>query len=100
MWTRLDEQESLTNYLEWEYYLIYIIGSFFFVCLAGMMSGLSVGLLSLDERELEIKLAIGNQQEKKMSKAVLRIISNHHILLTTLLLANAIAMEALPIFLH
>jgi len=59
-----------------------------------------VGLLSIDERDLEIKIAVGTEQEKKMANTVLKIISNHHLLLTTLLLANAIAMEALPILLN
>jgi len=33
-------------------------------CFAGIMSGLTVGLLSIDKLELEIKATIGTPQEK------------------------------------
>jgi len=35
-----------------------------------------------------------------MAKKILPIIHKHHILLSTLLVANALAMETLPIYLH
>ncbi|CDW80843.1 UNKNOWN [Stylonychia lemnae] len=53
------------------------------------MSGLTVGYLSIDKLDLEIKQSIGTLEEKKC----------HHYLLVTLLLSNAFAMEALPIYL-
>jgi hypothetical protein len=34
-------------------------------CFAGAMSGLTVGLLSIDMLELEITLEIGSEEEKK-----------------------------------
>lgn len=63
------------------------------------MSGLTVGLLSLDDLVLEMKLSSGTEEEQKQARRVLPIIQQHHLLLVTLLLANAAAMEALPIFL-
>ena len=63
------------------------------------MSGLTVGLLGIDELELEIKLYNGTQQEKINSEKIINIIRHHHWLLVTLLLANSIAIEAIPVFL-
>ena len=63
------------------------------------MSGLTVGLFNIDKLELEMKLENGNEQEKQRAKKVLPMLEKHHFLLVTLLLCNAVAMEALPIFL-
>ena len=73
--------------------------SAFLVLFAGLMSGLTVGLMSIDPLDLELKLASGTELERQQSRRVLSIISGHHTLLVTLLVANAIAMETLPIFL-
>lgn len=35
------------------------------VCFAGLMSGLTVGYLSIDKLDLEIKSAIGTPEEKR-----------------------------------
>ena len=64
-----------------------------------MMSGLTVGMMALDELDLEIKLATGTDIEKTQAKKVIPVISNHHFLLVTLLVANAVAMETLPLLL-
>ena len=40
-----------------------------------------------------------DEHKKKISTTVLSILNNHHFLLSTLLLSNALALEALPIFL-
>jgi hypothetical protein len=42
------------------------------------MSGLNVGMLSLDELELEQKISSGTEEEKKMARRVLPVISDHH----------------------
>lgn len=68
-------------------------------CFAGIMSGLTVGLLSIDTLELEMKLIHGTPEQKKLADQVLPLLNKHHWLLVTLLLCNAVAMEALPIFL-
>lgn len=69
------------------------------VCCAGMAAGLTVGLLSLDETKLEIKVMIGTDEEKRAAESILPIIRQHHLLLVTLLLFNSVANETLPIFL-
>jgi len=69
------------------------------VCGAGLMSGLTVGYISIDQLELEIKLKTGTQQEKEDARIIMPILAKHHLLLSTLLLCNALAMESLPIFL-
>lgn len=64
------------------------------------MSGLNVGILSLDELELEQKLTSGTEEEKKMARRVLPVIGHHHWLLVSILLGNAAACEALPVVLN
>jgi metal transporter CNNM len=64
-----------------------------------MVSGLTVGYLSIDDLVLELKSNTGTETEKYYSNRVLPILENRHWLLCTLLLCNASAMEALPIFL-
>lgn len=41
----------------------------------------------------------GTDQQKTIAKPILDVLSNHHLLLSTLLMANALSLEALPIFL-
>ncbi|GFH06566.1 CNNM transmembrane domain-containing protein [Haematococcus lacustris] len=60
-------------------FTIYLTVSVCLVLMAGMMSGLTLGLMSLDTVELEV-------------------VANQHLLLVTLLLCNALATEALPLF--
>jgi len=64
------------------------------------MSGLTVGYLSIDDLELELKSINGTENDKKNAKKVMPILAKRHWLLVTLLLMNAGAMEALPIFLN
>lgn len=64
-----------------------------------MMSGLTIGLMSLDEISLEVIKNGGDPKERKYAEKIIPVIKRHHLLLVTLLLANAAAMEALPIFL-
>lgn len=78
---------------------VYVGLCIFLVLFAGMMSGLSVGLFSIDPLKLEL-LRAGNDpvllsQVQKLSP----ILKKHHLLLCTLLLSNSAAMEALPLFL-
>ncbi len=63
------------------------------------MSGLTIGLLSLDPVNLEILKKSGDETSKKYAKGIAPLIKRHHLLLATLLMANAVAMESLPIFL-
>lgn len=85
-------------FLSGEFFL-YILYSTFIVIFAGLMSGLTVGYTSIDPRMLAIKLRNGTPEEMKSSARIKPIIEDKHLLLATLLTANALAMESLPIFL-
>jgi metal transporter CNNM len=67
---------------------------------SGIMSGLTIGYLSIDDLVLELKSNTGTDEERGYAEKVLPIISKRHWLLCTLLLCNATAAEALPIFLN
>lgn len=63
------------------------------------MSGLTAGYLSIDKLELELKLANGTESEKRDAAKVFPIVNDHHCLLVTLVIANALFAEALPLYL-
>ena len=63
------------------------------------MSRLTVGYSSINPLNLEIKLENGTKEEKEDAMKILPILEKKHLLLATLLLSNALAMESLPIFL-
>ena len=75
------------------------LASVFLVLFAGMMSGLTMGLMSLDMTNLKIIAKSGDVKTQKYAKRIMPLVRKHHLLLVTLLTANAIAMEALPLFL-
>ncbi|OMO55070.1 hypothetical protein CCACVL1_27400 [Corchorus capsularis] len=81
------------------WWFIYAGISCFLVLFAGIMSGLTLGLMSLGLVELEILQRSGTPSEKKQAAAILPVVQKQHQLLVTLLLCNAAAMEALPIYL-
>ncbi|OMJ69679.1 hypothetical protein SteCoe_32532 [Stentor coeruleus] len=85
--------------LPWNEYMIFSLVSFGLVCFAGLMSGLTVGLMSISSLDLNIKLESGTPIEKRYARRVNSILHDHHLLLVTLLVANAAAMESLPLFL-
>ncbi|MDP2439395.1 MAG: DUF21 domain-containing protein [archaeon] len=76
-----------------------IVISIMLVLVAGLMSGLTMGLMSMDLLNMKIIEASGSESERKYAARIRPIIQKHHWLLVTLLMANAIAMEALPLFL-
>ncbi|KAL9401023.1 hypothetical protein Peur_004872 [Populus x canadensis] len=80
-------------------WFVYAGISCFLVIFAGIMSGLTLGLMSLGLVDLEILQRSGTATEKKQAAAILPVVQKQHQLLVTLLLCNAIAMEALPIYL-
>ncbi|EPS62149.1 hypothetical protein M569_12644, partial [Genlisea aurea] len=77
-------------------YLFICVG---LVLFAGLMSGLTLGLMSLSLVDLEVLIKAGQPQDKRNAEKILPIVKNQHLLLCTLLIWNASAMEALPIFL-
>ncbi|PON65780.1 hypothetical protein PanWU01x14_115230 [Parasponia andersonii] len=81
------------------WWFVYAGVSWLLVLFAGIMSGLTLGLMSLNLVELEILQRSGTSTEKKQAAAILPVVQKQHQLLVTLLLCNACAMEALPIYL-
>lgn len=63
------------------------------------MSGLTIGLLSMDITSLMVLKNSGERNERLYAAHIIPIVAHKHLLLVTLLLCNAAAMEALPIFL-
>ncbi|KAH6789885.1 CBS domain protein, partial [Perilla frutescens var. frutescens] len=63
------------------------------------MSGLTLGLMSLSLVDLEVLAKSGTPEDKIHAEKILPVVKNQHLLLCTLLICNAAAMEALPIFL-
>jgi metal transporter CNNM len=77
----------------------YIGISVLLTVVAGFMSGLTVGLASIDKLDIELMKMTGSPDEKKSAVAIEKVVQRHHWMLCTLLLCNAGCMEALPIFL-
>ncbi|KAL5746420.1 hypothetical protein ACOSP7_027566 [Xanthoceras sorbifolium] len=77
---------------------VYLLVCVALVCFAGLMSGLTLGLMSLSLVDLEVLMKAGLPQDRKNAAKILPIVKNQHLLLCTLLIGNAMAMEALPIF--
>lgn len=81
------------------WWFVYAGISCLLVLFAGIMSGLTLGLMSLGLVDLEILQRSGTSTEKKQAAAILPVVQKQHQLLVTLLLCNACAMEALPLYL-
>jgi CBS domain containing-hemolysin-like protein len=86
--------------LPWEDFIIIPILSLFLSIFAGVMSGLTVGLMGIDKLSLTALKNSGTPSEKIYAKRILSLLEDHHLLLVTLLLANAISLESLPIVLE
>ncbi|XP_075495647.1 DUF21 domain-containing protein At5g52790-like [Primulina tabacum] len=78
---------------------VYLVISVNLVCFAGLMSGLTLGLMSLSLVDLEVLIKAGRPEDRKNAEKIYPIVKNQHLLLCTLLIYNSLAMEALPIFL-
>ncbi|KAL5054447.1 hypothetical protein RYX36_035129 [Vicia faba] len=80
-------------------FFIHILVIVLLVVFAGLMSGLTLGLMSLSLVDLEVLAKSGTPRDRKHAEKILPVVRNQHLLLCTLLICNAAAMEALPIFL-
>ncbi|KAH7566736.1 hypothetical protein JRO89_XS08G0225200 [Xanthoceras sorbifolium] len=69
------------------------------VLFAGLMSGLTLGLMSMSLVDLEVLAKSGTPSDRKHASKILPVVTRQHLLLCTLLICNAAAMETLPIFL-
>ncbi|GMY07322.1 DUF21 domain-containing protein At2g14520-like [Fagus crenata] len=78
---------------------VFLIICLLLVSLAGITSGLALGLLSFSKVDLEVFIKAGRPQERKYAAKIMPLIKNEHLLLCTLLVGKSLAMEALPLFL-
>ncbi|KAK9835839.1 hypothetical protein WJX74_009138 [Apatococcus lobatus] len=79
--------------------VIYLLISVGLVIIGGVMSGLTLGLMSMDTVELEVLRRSGTPKQRKQAARIQPVVQRPHWTLVTLLLCNAAALEALPIFL-
>lgn len=77
-------------------FVLVIIG---LVVFAGLMAGLTLGLMSLGLVDLEVLIKSGRPQDRIHASKIFPVVKNQHLLLCTLLIGNSLAMESLPIFL-
>ena len=81
--------------------IINAIGALVCISIAALAAGLTLGMLGIDPLLLLIKIrASDDPVERQQAATLLPIVKQHHRLLVTLLLMNAVANEALPIFLE
>ncbi|ORY99190.1 hypothetical protein BCR43DRAFT_556605 [Syncephalastrum racemosum] len=70
------------------------------VLLGGIFAGLTLGLMGLDQTNLQVMVESGTETESKNASKVLRLLNRgKHWVLVTLLLSNVIVNETLPIIL-
>ncbi|OCH89964.1 DUF21-domain-containing protein [Obba rivulosa] len=67
------------------------------VLLSGLFAGLTLGYMSLDETQLNVLSVSGTPKQKKYANKIKPIRKDGHLLLVTLLLANMIVNETLPV---
>ncbi|KAA1470981.1 DUF21-domain-containing protein [Dentipellis sp. KUC8613] len=67
------------------------------VLLSGVFAGLTLGYMSLDETQLQVLSISGTPEQRKYAEKIKPIRKNGHLLLVTLLLANMITNETLPV---
>ncbi|EGN97201.1 hypothetical protein SERLA73DRAFT_183859 [Serpula lacrymans var. lacrymans S7.3] len=67
------------------------------VLLSGVFAGLTLGYMSLDETQLNVLSMSGTPEQKRYANKIKPIRQNGHLLLVTLLLANMIVNETLPV---
>lgn len=78
---------------------LYLMVIFGLVVFAGLMAGLTLGLMSLGLVDLEVLMQSGRPKDRLHASKIFPVVKNQHLLLCTLLIGNALAMESLPIFL-
>ena len=79
----------------------FALGAVACVAIGAIMSGLQVGYFSLDPMKLQLLQMdpSADKKDQQRAKSLVPLLDKHHWLLVTLLVANAAAMETLPILL-
>jgi hypothetical protein len=83
---------------QWD--VINIVGSLFCVFAVALMSSMFLGFMTLDPLDLRIKIrASVDSEEREYATKLLPLVEDHHRLLVTLLLTDAVFYETMPLFL-
>lgn len=91
-----EDQQALTT----EMYLIKLLMVTVLVLTGGFFAGLTLGLMGLDETNLQVMVESGSESEKRNATRVLELLNKgKYWVLVTLLLSNVIVNETLPIVL-
>ncbi|KAK9097104.1 hypothetical protein Sjap_022601 [Stephania japonica] len=77
-------------------FFVRIVVIILLVLFAGMMSGLTLGLMSMSLVDLEVLARSGIPKDRKHAEKILPVVKRQHLLLCTLLICNAAAMEIIP----
>jgi len=96
------QKDSLytTSSSDYYYTLVFnITGATLCILFVGLLSSMFLGLLTLDPLDLKVKQRAAIGEEKEYATRLLPVVEQYHRLLVTLLLLNALAYEALPLFL-
>ncbi|XP_028796721.1 DUF21 domain-containing protein At5g52790-like [Neltuma alba] len=67
------------------------------VLLAGIASGLALGLLSFSQVDLEVLIKAGSPNDRKNAARISPFVKNGHFVLCTLLIGKSLAAEAMPV---
>ncbi|KAK4283018.1 hypothetical protein QN277_000021 [Acacia crassicarpa] len=81
---------------ETKFWLIFV-ASLVLMLLAGIASGLALGLLSFTPVDLEVLIQAGRPNDSKNAARILPIVKNGHLVLCTILIGKSLAAEALPV---
>ena len=71
----------------------------FLLCLSGLFSGLNLGLMALDQTELQIVVKTGTESEQADAKSIMPVRALGNFLLCSLLLGNVLVNNTLTIML-
>jgi ankyrin repeat/SOCS box protein 13/metal transporter CNNM len=89
-----EEKLLPTDSLFWIYLGTYVA----LVLFAGLMAGLTIAILSIDMTSLKVLQAAGTEQNRRYAERIVPMVKRRHLILVTLVLANAASVEAMPIF--
>ena len=74
----------------------YAISALICLIMAGICSGLNIGLLRLDQLKLNTLELSGSAKEKKRVKKIKGLLEDRHLLLCVILIVDDIFMEIFP----
>ena len=60
------------------------------LCLSGLFSGLNLGLMSLDTKELSVVMKVGSEDEKRWASKIYPLRKQGNLLLCSVLLGNVL----------